>query len=98
MARKGKGHHKGRGDPLKGSPLNRLSFYQARPINRDALRVVEPQDASRKRVGATVKRDVAPIPARTSRQGPRYSNDVGRRQVCKADGTIVPVLSRKPDT
>lgn len=96
MARKGRGHHKGRGDPLEGSSLNRLSFYQARPINRDALRVVEPQDASRKRVGATVKRDGAPIPARTSRHGPRYSNDLGRRQLCKADGTVTPMLPRKP--
>lgn len=97
MARKGKGHHKGRGDPLKGSSLNRLSFYQARPINRDAMRVVEPQDSSRKRAGGTTKRDSGSTSARTSRQGSRYSNNVGRRQVCKADGTIVPVLWRKPD-
>lgn len=97
MARKGKGHHKGRGDPLKGSSLNRLSFYQARPINRDAMRVVEPQDSSRKRAGGTVKRDGAPTLARASRQVSRCSNNVGRRQVCKADGTIVSVLSRKPD-
>lgn len=94
MARKGKGYQKGRGDPLKGSPLNRLSFYQSRPINRDALRVVEPQDSGGKH-GAPMGRKLGASLSGISRLGARCCDHVGRRQVFKADGTIILLDYRK---
>lgn len=97
MARKAKGHHKGRGDPLKGSSLNRLSFYQARPINRDTMRVVEPQDSTRKGVAKSGKRVIGVTTGRTSKSGYSVGKQFGRRQVYKVDGTIVPVEPRKAD-
>ena len=75
-----------RGDPFKGNLLNRLSLFKARPINRDASRVVEPS-AARKRKGAKSSKKIEVCKVDRVSRKPGLHNP--KKRLVKKDGTIV---------
>jgi hypothetical protein len=72
------------GNPFKGNPLNRLSLFNARPINRDALRVVEPSDQRKKKKAPPTKAGAHRVIEREDR---RQKLIKSRRQLVKKDGS-----------
>lgn len=72
------------GDPFKGNPLNRLSLFNARPINRDTLRVIEPSDQRKKKKAPPAKRGDHRAIERADRQPKLIAP---RRQLIKKDGS-----------
>src|SRR5690606_3384051 len=78
--------------PSLGGTLGRLALYKARPVNRDARRLLEPMDSTRKK---RAKRSSPPTwPARSEREGPQPPVTNPKTQVFKKDGTIVPARSK----
>ena len=82
-----------RNNPLGGSFLNRLSFFNSKPINRDARKLVEPLDPSRKKKVKPKPKKAKPT--KIERTGKRAPLATPRKQVFKKDGSIVKVPSRK---
>ena len=82
-----------RNNPLGGSFLNRLSFFNSKPINRDARKLVEPLDPSRKKKVKSKPQKAKPAKIERTRKQAPLANP--RRQVFKKDGSIVKVPSRK---
>lgn len=80
-------------DPLKGNALNKISHFNARPINRDAWRVVEPSDPQKKRK----KADSTKISQRGNGRDYRQPElATPRRQLVKKDGTVLEISYGKP--
>ncbi len=82
-----------RKNPLGGSFLNRLSFFKSKPINRDARKLVEPLDPSRKK--KVKSKPGKAKSAKIKRTGKQALLANPKKQVCKKDGSIVKVPSRK---
>lgn len=78
--------------PSLGGTLGRLALFKARPVNRDARRLLEPMDSSRKK---RAKRSAPSLwPVRIEREGPQPLVRNPKTQVFKRDGTVVPVRSK----
>ena len=82
-----------RNNPLGGSFLNRLSFFNSKPIDRDARKLVEPLDPSRKKKKKSKPKKARP--AKIERAGGQPPLESPRKQVFKRDGSIVKVPERK---
>lgn len=83
------------GDPFKGNVLNRLSHFKARPINRDALRVVE-ADRDSKKARPRKAEKAQPTSPTSPPKVPQKSVfkkqvEEARRKACK----VVPVPAKK---
>lgn len=78
--------------PLGGSFLNRLSFFRSTPINRDARRLVEPLDPSRKsKKKPKLKKKVRQSSLLRNKKQPPLAQP--RKQIFRKDGTVVQVPS-----
>lgn len=82
-----------RKNPLGGSFLNRLSFFNSKPIDRDARKLVEPLDPFHKK--KTNSKPKKPRLAKTERAGRQPPLENPRKQVFKRDGSIVKLRERK---
>lgn len=82
-----------KGNPFKGNALNRLSHFNARPVNRDALRIVEPSDPRKKGKESRSKEVARGRIERADRQ-PKLIEE--KRQLVKKDGTVLGIVGRKP--
>jgi hypothetical protein len=83
-----------RSNPFKGNPLNRLSHFNARPINRDASRVVEPSDPRKAKKKATSRKAPQRVLSREDRQAKLASP---KRQLVRKDGTVVDIPAEGPN-
>ena len=84
-----------RKNPLKGSVLNLLALFNAKPINRDARRIVEPLDPSRKKKNSKPESKRAKL-SKIQREGKQPPLVCPRKQIFKKNGTIVQITGR-PD-
>jgi hypothetical protein len=78
----------GKKNPLRGSFLNRLSFFNAKPINRDARLLVEPSNRARRMEAKKAKQGAR---AATKAHETKCSPLKPRRQLVKKDGTVIPI-------